>query len=258
VQDPVQDPVPRVKGIGGMHTEYMQSSRLAKAKTPAKASKETVRPFKTAPFKKSPEEVHWEFSDYLETQQNNQRSNYSSTSGSIFGTKLYHSSTGKCLNGHRYQDFVFDTSVFEPISQGFKIENLCAYHMRLDILNEIESPDRTKADWDVLFIEKYVTRQREDKSAFIVFKVQWLGGDKSWVKMSDLRLHDPLLVLRYGLRHQITRKPGWEWVENFVNSNGELSQIIHAYKVSIRKRPISLVCKYTKFYPGCTTPRFCH
>jgi hypothetical protein len=50
--------------------------------------------------------------------------------------------------------------------------------------------------------------------------------------MSDLRLHDPLLVLRYGLRHQITRKPGWEWVENFVNSDGELSQIIHAYKVS--------------------------
>jgi hypothetical protein len=125
-----------------------------------------------------------------------------------------------------------DTTALKPISQSSKMERLRAYHMRLDILNEIESPDLAKSDWDILFIEKYKAREREDKSTEIVFKVQWLGGDKSWVRMSDLRLHDPLLVLRYGLRHQITRKPGWEWVENFVNSDGELSQIIHAYKVS--------------------------
>ena len=112
------------------------------------------------------------------------------------------------------------------------METLRAYHMRLDILNDIESPDPAKSDWDVLFIDKYLARKRDDGSTDIVFKVQWLGGDKSWVKMSDLRLHDPLLVLRYGLRHQITRKPGWEWVESFVNNDGELAQIIHAYKVS--------------------------
>jgi hypothetical protein len=80
-----------------------------------------------------------------------------------------------------------------PISQSSKMERLCAYHMRLDIQNEIESPDLAKSDWDVLFIEKYKAREHEDKSAEIVFKVQWLGGDKSWVRMSDLRLHDPLL-----------------------------------------------------------------
>ena len=88
--------------------------------------------------------------------------------------------------------------------------------MRLDILNDIESPDLTKADWDALFIESYVVKKREDGSTDIVFKVQWLGGDKSWVKMSDLRILDPLLVLRYGLRHKITRKPGWEWVKSFL------------------------------------------
>ena len=58
-------------------------------------------------------------------------------------------------------------------------------------------------------------------------------------RMSDLRLHDPLLVLRYGLRHQITRKPRWEWVENFVNNSSEMSQIIHALK-SLRRYPLSL------------------
>ena len=52
------------------------------------------------------------------------------------------------------------------------------------------------------------------------------------MKMDDLRLHDPLLVLRYGLRNKLTRSKGWEWVETFVNNDQELSRIIHAYKVS--------------------------
>ena len=60
----------------------------------------------------------------------------------------------------------------------------------------------------------------------------WLGGDKQWVRMGDLCIHDPLLVLRYGLRHHLTLKPGWEWGESFVNGDRELAQIIHAYKVS--------------------------
>ena len=130
------------------------------------------------------------------------------------------------------ENLFLDNAALKPLTKGTKMEQLRIYHMRLDILNEIESPDLTKADWDVLFIDKYVARKCDNGSTEIIFKVQWLGGDKSWVKMSDLRLHDPLLVLRYGLRHKITRKPGWEWVENFVNNDQELSQINHAYKVS--------------------------
>ena len=53
------------------------------------------------------------------------------------------------------------------------------------------------------------------------------------MKMDDLRLHDPLLVLRYSLRNKLARKPGWEWVENYVNSDQELAHIIKSlYKVS--------------------------
>jgi Reverse transcriptase (RNA-dependent DNA polymerase) len=229
--EPVQDPVPRVKGIGGTPPENRRSSRLAKAKIPAEASEETGIT-DVGPSKKTSKK----FIGNLQTIWKPSRLIKGLTTAALMGVCLVPNciiaEPANALLDLGTENLFSDTSTLKPINQTSKMEKLRAYHMRLDILNEIESPDLTKADWDVLFIDKYVTRKRNDDSTDIVFKVQWMGGDKSWVKMSDLRLHDPLLVLRYGLRHQITRKPGWEWVENFVNSDGELSQIIHAYKVS--------------------------
>ena len=49
--------------------------------------------------------------------------------------------------------------------------------------------------------------------------------------MNDLHIHDPILGLQYGLRNGLTHKPGWEWVEPFVNHDQELSQTIRAHKV---------------------------
>ena len=40
--------------------------------------------------------------------------------------------------------------------------------MRLDILNEILSPDLTKADWNILFIDKYVARKHDDGYKYIL------------------------------------------------------------------------------------------
>ena len=55
---------------------------------------------------------------------------------------------------------------------------------------------------------------------------------KSWVKMDDLRTHDPFLVARYGLQNKLNDKPGWEWLKTYLNSDVEISNMIKAYKVS--------------------------
>ena len=229
--EPVQDPVPRVKGIGGTPPENRRSSRLAKSKIPVKASEEPVSSKKHSSKKNSKK-----FIGNLQTVWKPSKEIKGLATAALVGACLVPNciiaEPTNALMDLGTENLFSDTTALKPITKGTKMEQLRAYHMRLDILSEIESPDLTKADWDILFIEKYAARKRDDGSTDIVFKVQWLGGDKSWIKMSDLRLHDPLLVLRYGLRHQITRKPGWEWVENFVNNDGELSQIIHAYKVS--------------------------
>jgi hypothetical protein len=125
-----------------------------------------------------------------------------------------------------------DATLLRPIDPSIKHEQLRAYHARLDVINDAFSGDPENADWKPELIERYVCRDRGDGTKEIIFKVQWLGGDKSWVKMDDLRTTDAFLVVRYGLRGKLVEKPGWEWVEPYLNSDTEMINMIRAYKLS--------------------------
>jgi hypothetical protein len=126
-----------------------------------------------------------------------------------------------------------DATLMHPIAPSVKNEQLRAYHARLDMLDDKFIGDPEKADWQAEFIARYITKIRGDGSKEIIFKVQWLGGEKSWVKMDDLRTHDPFLVLRYGLRGKLLEKPGWEWAQLYLNSDTEITNMIRAYKLSV-------------------------
>jgi hypothetical protein len=96
-----------------------------------------------------------------------------------------------------------DATLMHPINPSVKNEQLRACHARLDMLDDKIIGDPEKADWQAEFIECYITKPRGDGSKEIIFKVQWLGGEKSWVKMDDLRTHDPFLVVRYSLQGKL-------------------------------------------------------
>jgi hypothetical protein len=125
-----------------------------------------------------------------------------------------------------------DPTSLQPLDASVKTEQLRAYHARLDVINDAFLGDPDKADWQPELVERYICRDNGNGSNELVFKVQWLGGDKSWVKMDDLRTHDPFLVVRYGLRNKLTEKPGWEWVNPYLNSDSEISNMVKAYKLS--------------------------
>ena len=76
-----------------------------------------------------------------------------------------------------------DATQLQPIKTSVKLERLRAYHARLDFLNDIESPEESKPDWQVLYIENFKNRPLADEKPNHYFKVQWLNGDKSWLKM---------------------------------------------------------------------------
>ena len=220
--EPVQDVVPKVKGIRGTSPLKRRSSRLAgkKNEEPLKSESKFIGKAETSPRTK------WTPSKIIKGL----------AAAAVIGVSLLPTAiiAEPCVQLVDFGETAHfsDPMALKPMDTSNKLECLRAYHARLDMMNEIESPDESKSDWHALYIEKFLVKPREDDSKDIRFKVQWHGGEKSWVKMDDLRLHDPLLVLRYGLRNKLTRSKGWEWVETFVNNDQELSRIIHAYKVS--------------------------
>ena len=118
-----------------------------------------------------------------------------------------------------------------PLSKDDKDEKLRAYHARLDVLNCIFQPQEDIYGWQVEHIDKHLIKKEDDK-VNIFFKVIWFGGNKQWVHMDDLRLHDPFLLIRYALKHRLMDKPGWEWTKHYVESNPELTRMVKTYKVS--------------------------
>ena len=239
-KEPVKDPVPKVKKKENDQQELRRSSRVAKniaTKNPTSSKKPPfIDEIRVKKASKEATKASKKFVGNLKTIWKPSKVIKGLATAAVLGISLLPSAIiaepKVALQPLGTSGLFPDISVKQPLDTSAKIEKLRAYHARLDVLNEIDSPDLTKADWDVALIADYLVRKRENGPPDILFKVMWLGGDKQWVKMGDLRLHDPLLVLRYGLRHKLTRKPGWEWVESFVNEDEELSRIIHAYKVS--------------------------
>ena len=93
----------------------------------------------------------------------------------------------------------------KPITPDERRERLRAYHARLGVLNSIYEPDLSDLDWTPQAIESHVFRRRNDEP-MIHFKVRWRDGGHAWVRMDDLRLQDPFLVIRYGVRMNLTKK----------------------------------------------------
>ena len=70
------------------------------------------------------------------------------------------------------------------------------------------------------------------KQEHVYLKITWIGGDKQWMTMDDMRLHDPHLVIRYALKNKLTDNPGWEWTKHYVDSDKTLTIMVHAFNSS--------------------------
>ena len=92
------------------------------------------------------------------------------------------------------------------LSKDNRDERLRAYHVRLDLMHSITHPGQEDFDWQVESITDWTTK--DNKQIFV--KVIWIGGDKQWISLDDMRLHDPHLMIKYALKNKLTNQPGWE------------------------------------------------
>ena len=117
---------------------------------------------------------------------------------------------------------------YPPLTYTNKDERCSA---RLDLLQAIVNPDQADLDWQVETILEWTTKATK-KGNQVIFKVNWIGGDKQWVDMETLRLHDPYLVVKYAIQHKLTAKPGFEWTKHYLEADKVLTNMVFSYKAS--------------------------
>ena len=50
--------------------------------------------------------------------------------------------------------------------------------------------------------------------------------------MNELRLHDPIEVIKYGLKNKLENQPGWEWIKPYLPGKGDMAKLVKAMKVA--------------------------
>jgi hypothetical protein len=65
-----------------------------------------------------------------------------------------------------------------------------------------------------------------------------MGGDKQYLTMDAMRLHDPFLLIRYGRQHNLLKEQGWEWFQLYLDFDEEFGHMVCAYQVATDKRKI--------------------
>ena len=74
-----------------------------------------------------------------------------------------------------------EATSMQPLDATEKTEHLRAYHAWLGLINDAFSDDPENDDWKPEHIHKYLIRTDGRGLQEIMFKVQWMGGEKSWV-----------------------------------------------------------------------------
>jgi len=108
------------------------------------------------------------------------------------------------------KDDVTPVSIFEndKLATGPRTEELRKYQLFLNHLEKTHDPVFEDINWKI----KNILKHQEEKGK-LYFLVKFYNGDKQWLNMDDLRLHDPMKVIKYGDKSKLNNHPSFKWTE---------------------------------------------
>ena len=127
---------------------------------------------------------------------------------------------------------MFETIPMKPISTAQRVEELRAYHLNLDKLNQLLNPDYEDERWWVSKVLNHRVVECNDGHTRVFAKIQYSDGDKSYMTMDALRNHDPLVALRYASKHNLVGKEHWEWVQHYLDDNPFTVTILNVFNTT--------------------------
>ena len=109
------------------------------------------------------------------------------------------------------------------------MRNLRYYHHILDNAREPEDPEDRYQDY-VWKVDKIISRKRRGRQIFL--HVQWKMGNRSWISLASLRLHDPYVCVTYAAEKHLMNDQDWSWTKDFISDTKEYTRLINAVKTT--------------------------
>ena len=133
-----------------------------------------------------------------------------------------------------------------PLNRTPNLDKLRAYHAVLDRWNSIHNPEPEDTRWHISKVLQCSNRPVKDGSRSIFMKIKYSDGPKTWMRLDDLRLEDPYLVIDYVLKNQLQHTEGFQWVQRYLDNDPECTQILRAFTATKKNRRnrLSLALKF--------------
>lgn len=113
------------------------------------------------------------------------------------------------------------------VTQIDQIEELQAYHPKIDKLNDMFNPDPINHLCQSTTIQKHFLHCGKQR---VYMKIQWLDTDvRQYIKLNNLRIDEPWLCICYAAQHNLMYKPSWEWIPRYIELDESLCEMIHTY-----------------------------
>ena len=115
----------------------------------------------------------------------------------------------------------------EGIKDDPTTRKLLVYHHILDSSSIPEDPEDHYQDhaWKV---DKIIRHTWNGRKTFA--RVLWKQGNRSWISLDNLRIHDPISCVVYAIKKKQLSKPEWYWVQDYIQDTETYSNMIIALK----------------------------
>ena len=103
------------------------------------------------------------------------------------------------------------------------------YHHLLYNAREVADPEDHFQDY-VWKVDKIINRKRRGRQIFL--HVQWRMGNRTWILLKSLRLHDPYICITYAVEKHLINDPDWRWTRDFIDDTKQFTRLINAVKTT--------------------------
>ena len=120
----------------------------------------------------------------------------------------------------------------EPLNTAPRMEEIRAYHLNLDRINQLLDPDEEDERWRVQKVLKHRLVTSKDQPERMFVKVRYADQVDSYMPLDTLRIHDPFIATMYAEKNNLKDQDHWKWVHHYIQDNPCTSILLNVFKTT--------------------------